>query len=59
MRFPLGLLSQYIGHKNATLVEMGLIAVAISIPMVMMIVFAKEPDNLDKHASFKQHFACL
>ncbi len=38
---------------------MGLIAVAISIPMVMMIVFAKEPDDLDKHASFKQHFACL
>ncbi|MEO6320575.1 MAG: MFS transporter [Polaromonas sp.] len=143
MRFPLGLLSQYIGRKNATLVEMGLIAVAmlfgfffvksfndllamgvllgiagasfgvalslgsgsfppkykglamglvgagnvgtavsvliapplaqafgwvtvyafaaaaISIPMVVMIVFAKEPDDLDKHASFKQHIACL
>jgi len=29
MRFPLGLLSQYIGRKNATLVEMGLIAVAM------------------------------
>ena len=26
MRFPLGILSQYIGRKNATLVEMGLIA---------------------------------
>ena len=143
MRFPLGLLSQYIGRKNATLVEMGMIAVAmlfgfffvksfndllamgvllgiagasfgvalslgsgsfparhkglamglvgagnvgtavsvlvapplaqafgwvtvyaiaaaaISIPMVVMIVFAKEPDDLDKHASFKQHIACL
>ena len=143
MRFPLGLLSQYIGRKNATLVEMGLIAVAmlfgfffvksfndllamgvllgiagasfgvalslgagsfpakhkglamglvgagnvgtavsvliapplaqafgwvavygiaaaaISIPMVVMIIFAKEPDDLDKHASFKQHIACL
>jgi NNP family nitrate/nitrite transporter-like MFS transporter len=143
MRFPLGLLSQYIGRKNATLVEMGLIAVAmlfgfffvksfndllamgvllgiagasfgvalslgsgsfpakhkglamglvgagnvgtavsvliapplaqafgwvtvygfaavaISIPMIVMIVFAKEPDDLDKHASFKQHIACL
>ncbi|MFZ3139221.1 MFS transporter [Polaromonas sp.] len=143
MRFPLGLLSQYIGRKNATLVEMGLIAVAmlfgfffvksfndllamgvllgiagasfgvalslgagsfparhkglamglvgagnvgtavsvliapplaqafgwvtvygiaaaaISIPMLVMIVFAKEPDDLDKHASFKQHIACL
>ncbi len=29
MRFPLGLLSQYIGRKNATLVEMALIAVAM------------------------------
>ena len=143
MRFPLGLLSQYIGRKNATLVEMGLIAVAmlfgfffvssfndllamgvllgiagasfgvalslgsgsfparhkglamglvgagnvgtavsvlvapplaqafgwttvyglaaaaICVPMVVMMVFAREPDDLDKHASFKQHIACL
>lgn len=143
MRFPLGLLSQYIGRKKATLVEMGLImvamlfgfffvksfndllamgvllgiagasfgvalslgsgsfparhkglamglvgagnvgtavsvliapplaqafgwvavygiaAVAISIPMVVMIVFAKEPDDRDAHASFKEHIACL
>ena len=143
MRFPLGLLSQYVGRKSATLIEMGLIAVAmlfgfffvktfndllamgvllgiagasfgvalslgsgsfppkhkglamglvgagnvgtavsvliapplaqafgwvtvygfaavaISIPMIVMIVFAKEPDDLDKHASFKQHIACL
>ena len=143
MRFPLGLLSQYIGRKNATLIEMGLIAVAmlfgfffvksfndllamgvllgiagasfgvalslgsgsfparhkglamglvgagnigtavsvliapplaqafgwvtvygiaaasISIPMVVMVIYAKEPDDLDKHASFKQHIACL
>ena len=143
MRFPLGLLSQYIGRKNATLVEMAMIAVAmlfgfffvktfndllamgvllgiagasfgvalslgsgsfparhkglamglvgagnvgtavsvlvapplaqafgwtavygiaaaaISIPMVVMIVFAKEPPDLDKHATFKQHIACL
>jgi MFS transporter, NNP family, nitrate/nitrite transporter len=143
MRFPLGLLSQYIGRKKATLVEMGMIAVAmlfgfffvksfndllamgvllgiagasfgvalslgsgsfppkhkglamglvgagnvgtavsvliapplalafgwvavygmaavaISIPMVVMIVFAKEPDDLDAHATFKEHIACL
>ena len=143
MRFPLGLLSQYIGRKNATLVEMALIAVAmlfgfffvqtfndllamgvllgiagasfgvalslgsgsfpprhkglamglvgagnigtavsvliatplaqafgwtavyglaalaISIPMLVMVVFAKEPPDLDKHATFKQHIACL
>ncbi len=143
MRFPLGLLSQYIGRKKATLVEMALImvamlfgfffvksfndllamgvllgiagasfgvalslgsgsfpakhkglamglvgagnvgtavsvliapplaqaygwvavygfaAIAISIPMVVMVVFAKEPDDLDKHAPFKEHIACL
>ena len=143
MRFPLGLLSQYIGRKKATLVEMGLIAVAmvfgfffvksfndllamgvllgiagasfgvalslgsgsfpprhkglamglvgagnvgtavsvliapplaqafgwvavygfaavaISIPMVVMVVFAKEPTDLDKHATFREHIACL
>ncbi|MEY2891751.1 MAG: hypothetical protein RJA98_1659, partial [Pseudomonadota bacterium] len=29
MRFPLGVLSQYIGRKRATLVEMGMIAVAM------------------------------
>jgi NNP family nitrate/nitrite transporter-like MFS transporter len=29
MRFPLGVLAQYIGRKSATLVEMGLIAVAM------------------------------
>jgi MFS transporter, NNP family, nitrate/nitrite transporter len=29
MRFPLGLLAQYIGRKNATLVEMGGIAIAM------------------------------
>lgn len=143
MRFPLGILSQYIGRKNATLVEMGMIAVAmlfgfffvksfndllamgvllgiagasfgvalslgsgsfppknkglamglvgagnvgtavsvliapplaqafgwvtvygfaaaaISIPMLVMIVFAKEPSDVDKHASFREHIACL
>ena len=29
MRFPLGVLSQYVGRKNATLIEMGLIIVAL------------------------------
>lgn len=143
MRFPLGLLSQYIGRKNATLVEMALICVAmlfgflfvksfndllamgvllgiagasfgvalslgsgsfpakhkglamglvgagnvgtavsvliapplaqaygwtavygiaavgILIPMIVMIFFAQEPTDLDKHATFKDHVACL
>ena len=143
MRFPLGILSQYIGRKSATLVEMGLIAVAmlfgffmvhsfngllamgvllgiagasfgvalslgsgwfppqhkglamglvgagnvgtavsvlvapplaqwlgwqsvygvaavaILVPMIVMIVFAKEPPDIDCHASFREHIACL
>lgn len=143
MRFPLGLLAQYIGRKKATLVEMGLIAVAmlfgffmvnsfhdllamgvllgiagasfgvalslgsgsfparhkglamglvgagnvgtalsvliapplaqafgwqavygfaavaISIPMVVMIVFAQEPTDVDSHATLREHVACL
>ena len=143
MRFPLGVLAQYIGRKNATLVEMSLIAVAmmfgfffvksfndllamgvllgiagasfgvalslgsgsfpprhkglamglvgagnvgtalsvliapplaqafgwqtvygfaaaaIAIPMLVMIFFAQEPPDLDAHASFREHVACL
>lgn len=143
MRFPLGILSQYIGRKNATLVEMGLIAVAmlfgfflvhsfndllamglllgiagasfgvalslgsgwfppqhkglamglvgagnvgtavsvlvapplaqwlgwqavygvaaaaILLPMVVMVLFAKEPPDVDAHAGLREHMACL
>ncbi|MGJ7497003.1 MFS transporter [Variovorax sp. RT4R15] len=143
MRFPLGILSQYIGRKNATLVEMGLIAVAmlfgfffvtsfnnllamgvllgiagasfgvalslgsgwfppqhkglamglvgagnvgtavsvlvapplaqwlgwqsvygvaagaILLPMIVMVLYAKEPPDVDSHASFREHIACL
>jgi len=143
MRFPLGVLSQYIGRKNATLVEMALIAVAmgygflmvkgyddllamgvllgiagasfgvalslgsgwyppkykglamglvgagnvgtavsvlvapplaqwlgwqavyavagaaILVPMLVMIVFAKEPPDVDSHAGLRSHMACL
>ena len=143
MRFPLGLLAQYIGRKNATLVEMvgialamlygyfavdsfndllamgvllgiagasfgvalslgsgsfpprykglamglvgagnigtavaallapplaqalgwqtvyGLAAIGILLPMVVMIVFAREPEDRDAHASLRDHVACL
>ncbi len=143
MRFPLGVLAQYIGRKNATLVEMALIAVAmlfgyffvssfndllamgvllgiagasfgvalslgsgsfpprhkglamglvgagnvgtaisvliapplaqaygwqtvyalaagaIMVPMLVMILFAKEPPDVDSHASLREHVACL
>ena len=37
----------------------GFAAIGILIPMVVMIVFAKEPDDIDTHASFKDHVACL
>jgi NNP family nitrate/nitrite transporter-like MFS transporter len=143
MRFPLGLLAQYIGRKSATLVEMGLVSVAmlfglffvndfndllamgvllgiagasfgvalslgsgsfppqhkglamglvgagnigtavsvliapplaqwlgwqavygvaacaIIIPAAVMVIFAREPDDVDPHASLRQHMACL
>ena len=143
MRFPLGVLSQYIGRKSATLVEMGLIIVALLygwlmvdsfndllkmgvllgiagasfgvalslgsgsfppqykglamglvgagnvgtavsvlvapplalwlgwkavyavaaaamlLPMAAMILFAKEPPDVDKHAGMREHVACL
>ena len=143
MRFPLGILSQYIGRKNATLVEMGGIAIALMfgyfyvesfndllamgvllgvagasfgvalslgsgsfparykglamglvgagnvgtslsallapqlaqafgwkavygiaavgliLPVVVMLAIAREPDDVDKHANFRDHIACL
>ncbi|WP_310388885.1 MFS transporter, partial [Roseateles sp.] len=34
-------------------------AVAILIPMVVMIVFAQEPPDVDAHASLREHAACL
>ena len=37
----------------------GIAAVAVLLPMVAMVFFAKEPPDLDKHASFKEHIACL
>ncbi|MES2947248.1 MAG: MFS transporter [Pseudomonadota bacterium] len=37
----------------------GFAAIGILVPMLVMIVFAQEPPDLDKHASFKEHIACL
>ena len=48
-----------VGAGNVGTAVYGLAAAAISIPMVVMAVFAKEPTDLDKHATFKQHIACL
>jgi NNP family nitrate/nitrite transporter-like MFS transporter len=37
----------------------GFAAIGILVPMVVMIVFAKEPPDVDSHSSFKSHIACL
>jgi NNP family nitrate/nitrite transporter-like MFS transporter len=37
----------------------GFAAVAICVPMIVMIFFAKEPPDRDSHASFREHIACL
>lgn len=37
----------------------GMAAVFMLLPLAAMIVFAQEPPDLDKHASFKEHIACL
>ena len=37
----------------------GFAAIGILVPMLVMVVFAQEPPDLDKHSSFKEHIACL
>ena len=37
----------------------GVAAVAILIPMVVMVLFAKEPPDVNAHSSFREHIACL
>jgi MFS transporter, NNP family, nitrate/nitrite transporter len=37
----------------------GVAAAAMLLPMVVMVVFAKEPPDVDAHASLRQHVACL
>ncbi len=37
----------------------GVAAVAIAMPMIVMVVFAKEPPDVDSHASLREHVACL
>jgi MFS transporter, NNP family, nitrate/nitrite transporter len=37
----------------------GFAAVAVLLPMAVMVIFAQEPPDLDKHAGFKEHIACL
>ena len=37
----------------------GIAAVAMLLPIIAMVVFAKEPDDVDSHATLKEHAACL
>lgn len=37
----------------------GISAVGLLFPITVMIIFAQEPDDVDKHASFSEHIACL
>lgn len=48
-------LAQHFGWQTVY----GWAAIAIAIPMVVMVVFAREPDDLAAHASFREHIACL
>jgi NNP family nitrate/nitrite transporter-like MFS transporter len=37
----------------------GVASAAILVPMLVMIVFAREPSDVDSHASLREHIACL
>jgi NNP family nitrate/nitrite transporter-like MFS transporter len=48
-------LAQWLGWQAVY----GVAAVAILIPMVVMVLLAKEPPDVDSHSSFREHIACL
>ena len=48
-------LAQWLGWQSVY----GIAAVAILVPMIVMIIYAKEPPDVDSHASFREHIACL
>ena len=48
-------LAQALGWKAVY----GLAAIGLLLPVVVMLAIAKEPDDVDKHANFKDHIACL
>jgi NNP family nitrate/nitrite transporter-like MFS transporter len=37
----------------------GMAAVGLQLPVLVMIFLAKEPDDVDKHSTFRDHIACL
>jgi NNP family nitrate/nitrite transporter-like MFS transporter len=48
-------LAQWLGWQAVY----GVAAVTILLPMIVMIVFAKEPPDVDAHSNFRSHVACL
>jgi len=48
-------LAQWLGWQAVY----GVAAVAILIPAAVMVVWAKEPDDVNPHASLREHVACL
>jgi NNP family nitrate/nitrite transporter-like MFS transporter len=48
-------LAQAYGWKSVY----GIAAVGLLLPVLVMIFLAREPDDVDKHASFREHIACL
>jgi NNP family nitrate/nitrite transporter-like MFS transporter len=48
-------LAQWLGWQTVY----GVAAVTIFVPMLTMIVLAREPNDLDTHARLRQHVACL
>lgn len=48
-------LAQWLGWKAVY----GIAAVAILVPAIVMVIWAQEPDDVDTHASMREHMACL
>ena len=48
-------LAQWLGWQAVY----GVAAVAILVPMAVMVVFAREPADVNRHASLREHVACL
>ena len=48
-------LAQWLGWQAVY----GVAACAILVPMLVMVVFAREPDDVNPHASLREHVACL
>ncbi len=48
-------LAQAYGWKSVY----GIAAVGLMLPVLVMVFLAREPDDVDKHASFREHIACL